>query len=287
MERLAFCVVVSLFVLQGCTTTTSHLSTGKALSPGDYQITGSYTLPVHTVLFSKTLESARQLEDLYEGGTEKMTEEEARELLDTALTWALFASAGAPEMLARVGIADSPLEGMDVGIRYNGSTLKGDLQWQLLESSDRRWFLAVDLGYAYQFDVVSSALSSVALTDWSRHDLDGSVTLGYAAGDFFKAWLAPRFLYSFVKAEPKFDQAFTDALPESITESYLPSEYFRDQELAYYGATVGMMLGYRWLFATLELTVMGLRFRPEVLGETRDFDGVLVAPGVGFTFLWQ
>lgn len=286
MRETSLLLVVLIASLPACVTSTTQLTNGKALDPGDFQLTGTYAFPLHTNLVRESLEAAETIEELYEGNTEKMSEDETRDLLDTALNWALFSNLGITELVARAGLFRGPLEGIDMGLRYNGASLKADLLWQLYESPGHQWFIATNFGYGFQFNITSKFITSVSLTNWARHDLEGSLIFGYAKENWFKAYLSPRYIYSLVRTEPKFSDEFIDNLPDSVTDKYLPSEYFEHANLAYFGGTIGMMVGYRHLFANLELTVLRLSFKPTVLREKRDFSGMLVSPTAGLTFLW-
>jgi hypothetical protein len=49
----------------------------------------------------------------------------------------------------------------------------------------------------------------------------------------------------------------------------------------YAGATGGLRLGYKYFYATMELTVMRVFAKPVVFGEQRDLGGFIISPSFG------
>ncbi len=270
----------------GCTTTMTHLAPAKALQPGHMQITVDYSLPIHTNLAEGVVDAAELLEDrIDKEEVSELTDEEFRTLLDAAFNWALFLTGGSPEALARIGLAGWETGGLDIGVRFNGTTVKGDAKVEYWRSSNEVWHAALDVGYAYQFSVVGDLLEYLSLNDWARHDLDIMLPVSAEPGKVFRWYVAPRILVSWINVEAKPGAKLLEYLPESL-KSYNPSQYFGDEKMIYWGGTTGIMLGYRYVFVNLEMSVMRLQFRPRVLDERRDYDGVVIAPAVGLTGMW-
>jgi hypothetical protein len=280
-------LAVALILVAGCTTSMTHLTPSKALQPGHMQITVNYSIPVHTNLAEGVVDAAELLEDRIEKDelTGDLTEAEFRTMLDAAFNWALFLTAGSPELLGRVGLFGWDTGGADLGIRYNGTTVKGDLKVEFWRSSNEVWHAALDVGYGHQFAVVGDLLEYVSLTEWSRHDLDIMLPVSAEPGRVFRWYVAPRVMLSWIKAEAKPGSELLDYLPENL-KAYNPSQFFGDEEMTYLGGTTGIMLGYRWVFVNLEMTVMRLLFKPKILDERKDYDGIVFAPAVGLTGMW-
>lgn len=211
---------------------------------------------------------------------EPLTEEEARELLDASLRLVLFSPSVLPEIIGRLGVSNAPLEGIDVGIRYNGSLVKGDIKWQLWGPDDGAHALAVFFGYAHHLSVASSLVEFASLSEFSRSDIDVGLSYGFDFGDFGGVYIGPRFLHSWVDVEPKLDEEIREQLPESIREME-PSQYFEDEEISFIGATSALLLGYSSIFLVVEMSVFHTIFEPTVLGESSDLSGVFFAPSVG------
>lgn len=277
-------VLSILLLMPACATSMSMLNTGKTLSPGHVQATAAYSVPVHTNLVDAVTDGAKQLDqDLL--AVDTISEEQFRDLLDTALNGGLFFTLGAPELMVRTGITDALLEGLDAGLRYNGSQVKLDAKLQVWESASGNSALACSAAYGHQLSGIPGILKNLTLTEFKRHDADFAIPISYEPGNVFRAYLAPRLLLSFVTANPKLSAELTDRLPDSLKD-YLPSDYFGDETMLYVGGTGGIMVGYRRLFLNLELTAMKLIFEPTILKQKRDYGGYAIAPSFGATFIW-
>jgi len=276
--------LVALGAGAGCATSMTQLTTARALEPLHAQVAVNYSIPLHTNLWDAAWDTAESLEKGLDEN-EVLTVEDTYKMFDAALQYALFLNTGAPEIIGRIGVSKAVLEGIDVGVRYNGNMVKGDVKLQVWESENRSGSLAVDVGYGYQFSVVGSLLEYLSLSDWSRSDLDLAFIYSVEPNSIFKGWVGPRMMFSFISADPKIDPYLKDRLPEAIRQ-YDTSQYFQDENMAYLGATTGMMLGYKYAYVGLELTVMRMFFKPTVLERKKDFDGVVFAPAIAITALW-
>lgn len=280
--------VVSLLpLLGGCATSMTHMTTPRALEPGDWQVSGAWTGHANSVAATKSIQSGVDLWDHYAGEEDpgELSEDELRTLLDTGLAWALFRPGTSYELMGRVGLTDRLAEGLELGLRTNFSELKGDLKLQVWQSADARFAAALHGGYGYHFDVTSGFVEWLALTSFSRHDLDLAGTWGFQAGDIFRLWCGPRAIRSWVRTEPKLDGLLEDHLPATI-DDYRPPDVLGHEAIAYYGGTGGVMVGYRWVFLVVELDLFWMSFHPTILDQERNMSGLVLAPNLGIAATW-
>jgi len=279
--------LILLMLLSGCATSMTHMTSPKALEPGDWQVSGAWTGHANTVAATTSIQSGTDLWDRYAGEEEpgELSEDELRTLLDTGLAWALFHPGTSYEIMGRVGLTDKLADGLELGLRTNFSEIKGDLKLQVWESPDARFAAALHGGYGYHFSVASSFVEWMSLTSFSRHDLDLAATWGMHSGDIFRLWCGPRMIRSWIRTEPKLDGLIEENLPATI-DDYRPSDVLGDEAIAYYGGTGGLMVGYRWVFLVVELDLFWMNFNPTILDEPRDLSGLVVAPNLGLAATW-
>ncbi len=272
-------VIGFALLLFGCQTSTTQMTSPRALEPLHPEITVNLQGGVSASVLEDAEALSDSLVDEAQSG-EPLTEDEARELLDAALRLALFQPSVAPEAIVRLGISDAPLEGIDVGVRYNGALIKGDIKWQLWGPEDGHQALALFAGYAHHVSVASSLIEFASLSDFSRSDVDVGLSYGLEFGDFGGFYIGPRFLYSWTDVTPKLADEVREQLPPEIRDQD-PSQYFEDEQIMFVGGTTALMLGYSAIFVVVEASVFKTIFEPTVLGEKKDLGGVFVAPSVG------
>jgi hypothetical protein len=284
------CALVSLTVLLGlstaCSTSLTNMSQARVLEPGELQAAMGYQFDVHTRTMSNLVDVGRSTAEQIKDSEETFTEENLYKVVDAALSWKLFPLGGSPEVIGRAGIFDGLLEGIDVGVRYNGNVIKGDVRLGLWESEDRRYALTAQAGYGHHRSVVSSWMEWVTMTEWKRRDLDFALAVGYEYPDIVKLYATPRLIVSSISAEPRLANWMSERLPERV-QAYNPSEYFPDSRMYYIGANAGAMVGYKYLFLNFDLSVFRLQFKPEVFGNTRDYSGWVISPTLGVTAMWH
>src|SRR5690606_26714037 len=121
-------IALIVLLLSGCSTSLSNLAPSHVLEPGEVQITGVAQADLYTGVFDVTIDAGRAVVDAVQRDEGPITEEELRTLLDAVLIWQLFLPGVTPELALRVGVTDQLLEGIDVGLRYNGNVVKPDLR---------------------------------------------------------------------------------------------------------------------------------------------------------------
>ncbi|MBA2661975.1 MAG: hypothetical protein H0U74_06740 [Bradymonadaceae bacterium] len=280
---LTAAILVVVGLLTGCATSLTNMSQARVLEAGDAQATMGYQLDLHSQSFSSLIEVGKAAYEHIDEGEGEITEETFRRGLDTILLYKLFPLGGSPEVIGRVGIYDDLLHGVDVGIRYNGTVIKGDVRVQLWESADRALALTAQLGYGHHRSVAPGAVEWLTLTKWNRKDFDLGLSMGWELPDIFKAYVVPRLVISRISTEPKLSSKILDRLPEGLLDF---AEFFPATNMYYMGANTGFMVGYKYVFVNFDLSLFRINFEPLVLGSRRDYGGWGVSPTLGLTGHW-
>ena len=276
-------LMVSVSVIStGCATSLTNMTQTRVLEPGQVQGSIGFQTDIHTKTISGFADAAKIAADQVTDGSGEISEETFRRALDAALLYKFFPISSSPEVIGRFGVWDGLLEGVDVGIRYNGSVIKGDVRVGLYESPDRAWVVTAQLGYGRQGSVASSSIEWLTLTEMSRNDFDFAVSAGWEYPEIFKAYVAPRVLISTISSKPKLSQSVRDRLPESL-KGLDPHQFFPSTSMVYYGANTGFLVGYKYVFLNIDLSVFRIDFQPVVINDVRDYGGWVIAPTIGVT----
>lgn len=276
---LGACLLAAL-LSTACSTSVTSLQTGRALEPGQVQITAAASLPVSTSAISGALDSVDALEgELEDAATSDDTAIDAetqRQLNESALALLLFQPSPVMEINGRVGVV--PM--LDVGLRYSARQVKGDLKYQIWDSPDGH-AAGISLGYSYHLSIAPSFLESafdlleyVKLNDYSRHDLDLNLIWSKDWGEWLSLYGGLRYLISFISLDADLEKVQSELGLERTSLS---------NRLHMVGVTGGAMLGYKYLFLHLELSVLNAEYAPTILGEQVDLGGVVVSPAIGLT----
>jgi hypothetical protein len=274
---VALAIFVPLFA-SACTTSLTQGQTARALAPGKVELALSGSIPVSTRFASEVADVARasaaRLQDA-DNADRPLTEQEQREALEAGLALALFHPAVVTELGGRVGIVDR----FDVGLKYAGTLLKADGKYQFATSDDGGPDLAVALGLTHHLGYGASVLEPayalldfVSLSDYSRHDVELSLLASGEWDEIIALYGGIRYMASFISLDADIERVETAS---GIPHSSLSSTFH------YAGVTGGLRVGYKYLYATLELTVMRVFAKPVVFGETRDLGGFIVSPSFG------
>ena len=269
--------------LTGCTTSTTNMTSPKALEPGEIEVNGSGQGNIDTRFVSSGIDLLDRAQNRIEQGSssDPLTEQQTRAIFEDVISVALFRPTVTPELGARVGVTDAVLEGIDVGLRGNSNFGKADAKVQLWESGTKNALQALSFqaGVGRQFSVTTNLINQLTLTEFSRTDIDLMAMYGYNS-EFFRAYVGPRYIYSWINPSPKLSSDFREVLPQELKDQS-PNQFFGDETLQMYGATAGAMVGYSDYFLAGELTVMRTNFKPELIGQETDMSGTVFAPAVG------
>jgi hypothetical protein len=164
--------------------------------------------------------------------------------------WKIF-DAGVGLMLAspsfgpHVAVAYTPLDRLEVGLRYAGSAFRFAGRYQLLDHLTGPMDLTVGLGlsrFSYSFPL-SDQIPILKLDDFSRWQLDVPLLAG-TSRDYLRVWFGPKLLFT------KFQTQLRLELEP------VPTVARFDGTAIFVGGQAGIALGYRKLFFAFELTMV-------------------------------
>lgn len=272
-----------MLLLSGCATSLTNMTPAKTMDPGEGQAATGYQFDLHSQSFTSLYNTGESVVNEFGDSSddEMISEETLRRLLDTALLWRLFPFGGGPEFMARVGI----YEGIDIGFRYNGNVAKGDIRFQLWESSDEASAVSAQFGYGRHSSIFNKVFEWLDIAEWSRHDFDFQINYGYEIDDWAKFYISPRYIYSHISTELGIAERYRDRIPERFREMD-PGNYISAEGLHYAGLNWGVMMGYKYVFVNLDVSTFRVLFSPTVLGSERDYNGWVVSPTLGLTVMW-
>jgi len=282
--------VLALSILSGaqmaCSTTQTNMTSARTLEPGEVEANLNAQANVNSTPVRTGIRAGERFQSEVRNTPEDETisEETFREGLDFAVASALFRPRGSAEAGARVGLSDAPLEGIDAGLRYNGSTIKADAKLQYWSSEKGRFAASVQPAFGFQSSVASSTVESITLTDWSRFDYDLLAPVGASFGEVLRLWFAPRFLYSRISTSPKFGDRLRERLPENLRgeiERRRRALFGGGEDIYYVGFNVGGSVGYKHVYLAAEVSASRMIFRPDLLGQQRDLSGFSFMPAAG------
>ncbi len=269
---LALC---ALSLGAGCVSPATTLQTARPADPG--QVTGTLgaSVPVHGAFVDGTIDILRTSADrLGNADTEPLDAQETHDVVSGGLAALLFQPTLVTELSARVGL----VENLDAGVRLTGSNLKLDAKYAFVRSE--YWDVALSAGYVYHTGVGPSAVEviydvfeTLALADYSRHDLDAALIASTSPRQALSFYMAARYVLALPDVQLR--------LPAGATLAGL-TDYGTTEPLHIFGPTVGLRLGSEDVALLLELGVMySLYEPPPVLDIPVDLGGLVVTPAVG------
>ncbi|RKH46350.1 hypothetical protein [Corallococcus llansteffanensis] len=270
----------------GCATPLSTMQTAKTLSPGQVQVTGSVGVFVPVGTFAQVvdvgIDQGREAKDaIEEGRPYELTEEDQQRLLTAGVALVVAPPGVNPELMVRVGV----LDGLDLGGRYSGNSLRFDGKVRLAhggKDNHRSYDLALGLGVSKHLfsGAVLDVLEVVQLGDFSRFDVEVPLYLSAEYGDVFKLYGAPKYVYSHTRMDPELVDFSKQGAPVTGFDVSLPATVSSH----FVGSTVGIALGYRYVHIYAELTGGYAFCRPNIFGAKRDIGGMTFLPSFGLAF---
>jgi len=262
--RRAGCAVAG-WITCGCSTTLSTMQPAEPVGKNNVHVGvgANVNLPVSrawAVLEESTSTTARVI-----ASGDPPSEDDARKLFDAGLALGLNPPGTTPDIMLRYGVLDS----VDIGARFSGNAIHGDVKGRFFHSGDERWSGAISLGYSNQrfsgaaFDV----LDVLEMADYSRHNVELPILFGARLGDYGHVWFGPKFVGSFY------------SLDASLKSTGLVAH--SSGFIQHWGMFGGAALGYKHVFAFAELTTMYMIARPEILGREVNLGGVVIMPSAG------
>lgn len=282
-ENLAALALVAA-ALTGCASTLSTMDTARTMNPGQWRVnlaTGVYVpagavirLAANGVDLGRTLISENR----------DPTTAELDKLFEAGLALAVLPIAPVQELQIRTGIVDN----LDAGFRLATTGARLDVKYRFFQSADSRHHLSIGLGGSKYFfsGPVFDALAFVKVEDFSRYDVEVPLLYTYEAGDIFRFYGGAKFIRSWFSMSSKLVRA------QSVAESNGSPTFFRSEEqMTFAGATFGIMLGYKHVFVSAELTSGLVIAEPAIYSfvtkqpEKRNLGGATFFPALGLVFV--
>lgn len=283
------CVVVAV-VTSGCATTLSTMTTADVADVGQVQASGGTGLFLNLGPFGMILDQAikqgKAIDEAKKNGEPYTVSEEAQqELLTAAIALAVMPPGQGYEFALRTGIWDKK---MDLGLRYSVNALRLDGRYQLLEHQDpehieplkrKSYHLAIGAGVSkYLFDSpVIDVLEYVQLGDFSRWDFEVPFYASVEFGEVLRVYGSVKYLYSVTSLDARLVNYSQQATNISGLDVSLPSKV----HMHFIGSTVGVMAGYKWVYAVLEFTGGYIIANPYIAGQKRELGGPTIYPSIG------
>ena len=232
------------------------------------------------------IDQGREARDAVDDNRPYALSEESQQQLLSAGVALLVAPPGInPELMVRVGVADR----VDVGLRYSGISLRADGKVLLfhggreeggrMEAGQRSYDVALGLGVARYFfsSPVLDVLEVVQMNDFSRYDIEVPLYVSADFGDIFKLYGAPKYVYSHTRLDQQLVDYSRQGAPVTGFDVTLPATV----NSHFVGSTVGLSLGYRYVYLFAELTGGYVICNPTLFGAERKLGGVTFFPSFG------
>jgi hypothetical protein len=274
----------------GCASTLSTLQTAVPLERGQVQVSagmGAYA-PLGTIWDVGKLgkdQAGRIRRVVADGEDYTLSLEDQQALLGAGISLAVAPPGVNYEFMARTGLAKN----LDVGVRYSSTELRADAKFRFLHGGDERpelheverssKDLAIGLGISRQIfsGPLVEALSFVQMDDFSRWNLEIPLYASIDVGDVFKVYAAPKYIYGRTNIEQTLIQAEEQAGRITNLPGTVPSRV----DSHFWGSTVGVAVGYRYVHLFAELTGGYTSAKADVLGQERDLGGATLYPAFG------
>jgi hypothetical protein len=193
---------------------------------------------------------------------------------------------GLIDPVAELSVHYGLLPWMDVGGRVSGGAQRLDLDWQLVDggADHQGWMALASLSYSHQTASVPVApvqtiLKNLGLDDTGRHNLDFALATGKRLGDigwltFGARYLVGRYTIDLRPKVPVLDDVFANAIVDAIPKT-------DESGLSHHvGGFAHVLLGYKHVFAGLELTGTYFFADATLLGKKEHFSGFAIQPAV-------
>ncbi|MGA9520902.1 MAG: hypothetical protein WBV82_05530 [Myxococcaceae bacterium] len=288
-SSLAFGVAILAVATTGCATTLSTLQTANPTDVGQVQITGGMGAylnvgPAVTLIEQGVKQAGAITEAQKKGEPYALSEEDQQALLTAGVAIAIAPPSTGYEIGVRTGI----FEDVDVGFRYSVNAIRLDGKYRFYHHDNgpdvrpikRRDFdVAIGLGVSrYLFDnPVMDVLDYVELADFSRWDVEVPLIASLEFGEILQLYGAAKYLYSRTSLDANLVNYSAEATEIIGRDVGLPSVV----NTHFFGATVGVGAGYKWVHVMLELTGGYTHSQPILFGQRRNLGGATFYPAAG------
>ena len=289
-------VPLLMLLATGCASTLSTLQTARPLARGQVQASGGLGFfvpvgPLATVVQEGIAQGLAARRALDSPEPYHLAEADAQKLLSAGLALAVAPPGATHELMLRAGLLAT--HDLDVGLRLSSTSLRFDIKARLAhggysEDPSRREGprvsrdVALGLGLSRHLfrGPVLEVLRVVELGEFSRWDLEVPLYLSVDFQDAFKLYAAPKYIYSRTRMDARLVASSRQGTEVSGFDVRLPAQVGNH----FYGASVGLALGYRYVHLYAELTAGYSHCRPVLFGAPRDLGGFTLYPAVGLAF---
>lgn len=245
----------------------SPMPGGRTLKQGQVRVMTGTGLNLAPRLFSNLFEEATSsAKDIYEGNS-AFTEERGRRLVEIGAWGTFFHFLPIYELGVQVGVTGW----MDLGFRYGGGALEFATQFELFRQGRHSMTVGAQLTWlSFKPPNIPGLGDLLSWLEMTRVDLQLPVIYGMElfAGSMFYAGLAYRVIFLDMKAE------FRDAT-KTLAQTDLTTPFHT------FGGMVGVRLGYKFIFAYIELGVHHAWWSPQVFGKRVPTSSMIIYPTIG------
>jgi len=287
-HRLAALLLTGLLG-SGCASTLSSHQTAKPVDPGHFQVSGGFGFytplgPTSAIIGAGVRQAGRLLEAISKNEQYALSEEDQQELLTAGIALAALPPSPTTEISVRTGV----VQNLDAGVRYSLNAVRLDAKYRFFhqddgpgvpEGSQSSFDIAAGLGVSkYLFNnPLVDALQFVKLGNFDRWDLEVPLYISWESGDVFRFYGGPKYIFS----RTTFDERLVNTSGQASLITGLDLSLPARVDIHFVGATVGIMVGYKYVFLILELTGGYTFSNPVVLGQRRDLGGATLFPNIG------
>ena len=272
MAAVRAAAAVSLLAAAGCSAGLATMQPAQTLPKGGWHAGAGVNVQIPVTRTLEVLDAAQDIDDSYVKNPDYTpTEEEQHRYQDAMLGLALSAPGATVDLMLRHGFARR----FDAGVRFTTTAVHADGKYQFLGEGDGSgWDGAISLGYAHHlFDsLVFDVLEHLGIDDFAREDLQIPLIFGRRMGQWGFLWGGPKYVLTYYAV----DARIANAAEVESTEGFVH----------YVGGFAGVALGWRWVHAIAELTVMDLIAKPTIAGREVDVGGIIVVPSLGLMARW-
>ncbi len=269
---MRFGMALSLVGLIGCVSPMSTFHTGRTTPRNRVALTTGVGLNVASSFVGAVVDNAEMVARKVEQAATQnqvaaLTDDEKRDLMRGACSYALFG----PLPLWEIGLRYGILDRWDAGVAYTTSGFRFETKVQLL----RRETLDLAVGLQAMRQVLEIPLPGFLkdvfqIEDLSRTDLVLPVVASRSFGKYGFVYGGPKFVYSFLQAD----------VIERVSD-LAGKETKTSKGMWQLGGFVGGGVGYKYVFVMLELNVLYYSYRPTLLDTEVDMSGVDFYPALG------
>jgi hypothetical protein len=235
-----------LVLTSACATSLSSFQPAHVAPKGHVTGEAGADVSIPTGTITRTIDTGKTLARAAQ--TRMLTEEEKLQVFAGGLNLAV----SPPFFVQHVGLNYVFAHNWEAGLRYASGGWRLGVRRQLLSQEQSGYDLTIGVGlqrFSFGFPI-DNVIDIIKLDDFTRWNLDIPVALGRRS-DFLRWWAGPRIVLSTYSTRLEIEAPQTGgAVGRDVAEAAGRGMYL--------GAQAGAVVGYRWLFVGLEMTVVRL-----------------------------